>query len=158
MNSFSYCHWNLNSIGAHNFIKMSLLQVWNAIQRFYITCLSGTYLENSHDSDDDQLYFPGHNLIWPDNPKDIQWRRSWIYYRENLPIKVINVNILNQYLVCELSFGSCCDCLVNIYQIPSKFSIEYNTLLLSFKQPLTDLNSINNSYAVSNREFPCEIS
>ena len=30
-NSFSFCHWNLNSIAAHNFIKMFLLQAYNAI-------------------------------------------------------------------------------------------------------------------------------
>ena len=38
-NSFSYCDWNLNSIAAHNFMKMSLLQVYNAIHRFDIICL-----------------------------------------------------------------------------------------------------------------------
>ena len=48
-NSFSFCHWNLNSIAAHNFIKMSLLQAYNAINRFDITAhqkpinLSETY-------------------------------------------------------------------------------------------------------------------
>ena len=49
LNSFSFCHWNLNSIAAHNFIKMSLLQAYNAINRFDITAhqkpinLSETY-------------------------------------------------------------------------------------------------------------------
>ena len=27
LNKYSFCHWNLNSIAAHNSIKMSLLQV-----------------------------------------------------------------------------------------------------------------------------------
>ena len=58
-NSFSFCHWNLNSIAAHNFIKMSLLQAYNAIHRFDIICLSETYLDNSYHTDDDQLAFPG---------------------------------------------------------------------------------------------------
>ena len=59
LNGFSFCHWNLNSISAHNFIKMSLMQPYNAIHRFDIICLSETYLGNSYHSDDDQLAFPG---------------------------------------------------------------------------------------------------
>ena len=44
LNSFSFCHWNLNSIAAHNFIKMSLLQAYNAINWFDIICLSETLI------------------------------------------------------------------------------------------------------------------
>ena len=46
-------HWNLNSIAARNFIKMSLLQTYNAIHSFDIICLSETYLDNSYHTDDD---------------------------------------------------------------------------------------------------------
>ena len=35
-NSFSICHWNLNSIAAYSFMKMSLLQAYNTIHRFDI--------------------------------------------------------------------------------------------------------------------------
>ena len=32
LSRFSFCHWNLNNSAAHNFIKMSLLQAYNAIK------------------------------------------------------------------------------------------------------------------------------
>ena len=67
-NSFSFCHWNLNSIAAHNFIKMSLLQAYNSIHRFDIICLSETYLDNSYHSDD--------ILIRTYDPNNIKKRRS----------------------------------------------------------------------------------
>ena len=114
LNSFSFCHRNLNSIAAHNFIKMSLLQAYNEINRFNIICLSETYLDNSYHTDDDQLTFPGYNLIRADNPNNIKRGGVCIYYRDSLPVKVINLNILNECLVCELSFGSHCVCLVSI--------------------------------------------
>ena len=57
---------NLNSIAGHNFIKMSLLQPYNAIHEFDTICLSETYLDNSYHTDDDQLVFPGFNLIRAD--------------------------------------------------------------------------------------------
>ena len=52
-NSFSFCHWNLNSIAGRHFVKMSLLQVYNTIHKFEIICLLETYLDNSYHSDDD---------------------------------------------------------------------------------------------------------
>ena len=142
LSSFSFCHWNLNSIAAHNFIKMSLLQVYNAINRFDIICLSETYLDNSYHTDDDQLTFTGYNLIRADNPNNIKRGGVCIYHRDSLPVKVINSNVLNECLVCELSFGSQRVCLVSIYRIPSQSSNECNTFLLNFEQLLTYLNSI----------------
>ena len=90
---------NLNSIAGHNFIKMSLLQAYNTINRFDIICLSETYLDNSYHTDDDQLTFTGYNLIRADNPNNIKRGGVCIYHRDSLPVKVINMNILNEYLV-----------------------------------------------------------
>ena len=124
LSSFSFCHWNLNSITAHNFIKMSLLQAYNTINRFDIICLSETYLDNSYHTDDDQLTFPGYNLIRADNPNNIKRGGVCIYHRDSLPVKVINLNILNECLVCELSLGSQHVCLVSIYRTPSQSNNE----------------------------------
>ena len=90
------CHWNLNSVAACNFIKMSLLPAYNSIHKFDIICLSETYLDNSYHSDDDQLALPGYNLIRADNPNNIKRGRVCIYYRETLPVKVIHVNIVKE--------------------------------------------------------------
>ena len=40
--SFSVCHWKLNSITSHNFIKVLLLTAYNSIQKFDIVCLRRT--------------------------------------------------------------------------------------------------------------------
>ena len=66
------CHWNLNSITAYNFLKMSLLQAYNFTCKFDIICLSETYLDTSYYSDDNQLHLPGYNIIRPDNPNNIE--------------------------------------------------------------------------------------
>ena len=79
----------LNSIDAHNFLKMSLLQVYNTKHRFDIICLTETYLDNSYHTDDDQVAFPGYNLIRADNPNNIKRGGVCIYYRETLlPLKI----------------------------------------------------------------------
>ena len=52
------------------------------------------------------------------------------------------MNILNECLVCELSFGSRSICLVRIYRTASLSSNVYENFLLIFEQLLTYLNSI----------------
>lgn len=37
--SFLVCYWNLNSISAHNYSKISLLTAYNLVHSFYIFCL-----------------------------------------------------------------------------------------------------------------------
>ena len=53
--NFSICHWNLNSITAHNFAKVNLLQANNAIHGFDI-CLSESYLDSTVSSNNDNIY------------------------------------------------------------------------------------------------------
>ena len=68
--SFSICHWNLNSIAAHNFSKISLLRAYNAIHNYDIICLSETYLNHDTLSDSDNLKIPGYELIRADHPSN----------------------------------------------------------------------------------------
>ena len=44
--SFSICPWNLNSISAHNFIKIFLLKTYIATHKLDVLCLSETYLDS----------------------------------------------------------------------------------------------------------------
>ena len=117
-----YIHWLIH-------FNMYLLQAGNSIHRFDIICLSETYLENSYHNDDAQ-------------PKQYIRGGVCIYYRETLPVKVIGVNILNEHLVCELSFGSHRVHLVSIYRTPSQSINEHEIFSSNFEQLLTYLKSL----------------
>ena len=45
--NFSICHWNLNSLVAHNFEKVNLLEVYNTVNKFDIIFLSESFLDSS---------------------------------------------------------------------------------------------------------------
>ena len=61
--TFSICHWNLNSISANNFIKISLLRAYFSAHNFDILYLSDTYLDSSISSNDNNLTIPGYGSI-----------------------------------------------------------------------------------------------
>ena len=79
--SLSFCHWNLNSISVHGFVKVSLLEAYNAIHKFDIICLSETFLNSSLQNDDDSLVLNGYKLVRAGNPSDLKRRGVCIYFK-----------------------------------------------------------------------------
>ena len=45
--SFSICCWNLNSITAHNYLKISLLRPYISLHNFNVVSISETYLDST---------------------------------------------------------------------------------------------------------------
>ena len=56
---FSVCHWNLNSLAAHNFEKVGLLEAFNKINKFDIICVSESYLDSTFLSDSEDINIKG---------------------------------------------------------------------------------------------------
>ena len=70
--SFYFCHWNLNSLTVHNYVKLSSLQVYNSVYNHDVIYLSETYFDNSLLSDESDLNFPGYELVRADYPVNIK--------------------------------------------------------------------------------------
>ena len=69
---FFICHWNLNSISSHNFIKISLLRAYVSTHNFNNLCLSDTYLDSSTSSNDNNLTIPGYDLYRADHSSHVK--------------------------------------------------------------------------------------
>ena len=52
----TFCHWNLNSLMAYNFIKVSLLQTLAVTNDYDIICLTETFPDSSIEIDDDIIF------------------------------------------------------------------------------------------------------
>ena len=44
--SLSIFHWNINSVSTHNFSRVSLLRGYISIHKFYVICISETFLNS----------------------------------------------------------------------------------------------------------------
>ena len=75
---FSICHWNLNSITSHSFIKVSLLSAYNTVHNFDIICISQSSLNSQICSNDDKLSIPGCNMFSANHPSDNPRRWVWL--------------------------------------------------------------------------------
>ena len=98
--NFSICHWNLNSITAHSYVKISLLKAYLSIHKFDIVCLSETYLDPSVPLHDVNLGIQGYGLVWSDHPSEHKRGGAYIYFRNSL--KILNIHYLQE----SVSFAS----------------------------------------------------
>ena len=101
----SICHWNINSIAAHNFPKLVLIKAFNSIHKFDIICLLETYLDSSILHNDCNLEIPGYNLLRSDHLTNKKRRGACIYYKSYLPLRIIDIDYLNECIRFELMFG-----------------------------------------------------
>ena len=106
LQSLSICHWNLNSIAAENFAKISLLQTYLTVHKFDIVCLSETYLDSTFLSDDSRLSLNGYSLLREDHPSDTKRGGVCVYYKDYLPLtRKYGMSTLYECLICELKIG-----------------------------------------------------
>jgi len=50
------CHWNVNSLLAHSFQKVSLIEAYNSLHKHDFICISESFLDSSITSDEIDLY------------------------------------------------------------------------------------------------------
>ena len=93
---WSICHWNLNSISAQNFIRLSLFRAYIYVNKTDIICLCETYLDSNISSDNVNLELPGYNLVRADNLTNTKRGSVCIYYHNSLPLKLIDIQFLNE--------------------------------------------------------------
>ena len=100
--TFFICHWNLNSISAHNFIKITLLHVYVSTHNVQILCLSETYLDSSISSNENNLKIPGYDLYGADHPSNVKHGWVCMCYKNFLPLKVTGIQYLQECINFEM--------------------------------------------------------
>ena len=119
ISKISIYHWNLNNISAHNYSKLFLLKAYIAIRKLDIICLSETYFDYSPTSDDDSLETSGYNLIRSDHPSNNKRGGFCTYYKNVLPLRVLNVQHLQECIKFELNIGGKICNFISLYKSPS---------------------------------------
>ena len=115
---FSCCHWNVNSLLAHD--KISLLTAYNTIHQYDVICVSETFLDSSVSLDDRNLSIQGYILIRADHPDDVKRGGVCLYFKENLTLKVIDNSFIAQCIVCEITLQNQKGYVVVTYRSPSQ--------------------------------------
>ena len=145
--SFSICHWNLNSLTAHNYLKVSLLRAYVAIKKFDVVCISETYLDSSNLSDDDNFDIPGCNVVRADHPSNTKKDGVCIYFKNSLPLKVLDIQLLQKCINFEIEISDKTFNFISLYRSPSQSKAEFESFADNFEFNL-DSFTLRNPYLI----------
>ena len=140
---FSVCHWNLNSLAAHNFEKVGLLEAFNTINKFDIICVSESYLDLTFSSDNEDINIKGFKLVRADHPNNIKRGGVCVYVRESLPVRVVPNHHLSECLILEVNLKNKKEYLVSLYRSPNQNPDEFELFLTNLENLLADITNRN---------------
>ena len=84
--NIKFCHWNLNGLASHDFIKVRLMEAFITSNNFDLVCLSETFLDSTIPNDDANIQINGYSLLRAGHPNDIKRGGVCIYFKESLPL------------------------------------------------------------------------
>ena len=140
---FSLCHWNINSLPAHDFSKLSLIEAYNTHHKFDMICLSETYLDSFYADDDTRLNLKDFTLIRAKNPHNCKRGGVSIYFKEHLAVRPVSPLNLNECLALEIYIQNKKGYVISLYQSPSQSKDEFDQFFLNFEQLISDRMSQN---------------
>ena len=135
----SICHWNLNSISAHDYSKLFLLKAYTSVLKFDIICISETYLDSTVPFDDGDLVVLGYNLIRSDHPSNTKRGGVCLYYKNYWPLRVLNISHLKECLKFELKIGDKSCNFIAFYRSPSQSQDDFESFSENFEMTLETL-------------------
>ena len=146
---FSCCHWNVNSILAHN--KLSLLTAYNSALNYDLICLTETYLDSTVDPNN--LLINGYNLLRADHPDNVKRGGVCLYYRENLTLRLVDTTYIEQCILCEINIQNTTGYVAVIYRSPSQSSNEFEEFLASLGKLMNQVNMLKSCFTVILGDF-----
>ena len=115
--------------------------------------LSETCLDSSIPSDHLSLELEGYKLVRADHPDNVKLGGVCIYYKEYLPVRVINLPYLQEALLLELNDQNKKIIISSLYRSPSQNSEEFESFLTNFEHLLSDINARKPSVSVILGDF-----
>ena len=103
-----------------NFAKLHLLKAYVTVHKFFIICLSETYLDSSIPIDDDNLEISDYKLILSHHTSIDKRGVVCIYYENIFPLRVCNISLLDECINFELKIGNKLCRFVALYRSPSQ--------------------------------------
>ena len=123
-------------------MKVKLLTAYNVIHKFDIICISESYLNSDTSPNNDNLNIPGYNMSHADYPSGGRHGGVWIYYKESLPIKMLNINCLQKFDSFDLKMESKLCTIVSLYRSPSKSADEFENCLNKLNLTMKSITQI----------------
>ena len=102
--TFKFCSWNLNSLCAHEFIRVSLIEAYNSVYNYDLIGVVETHLDST--VDERKLALNGYSFMKNSHPQNVKRGGVGLYVKESFPAKNrSDLETLPECIVCEIQLN-----------------------------------------------------
>ena len=126
-------------------IKLSLLRTYLSTHRFYVICISETYLDSDTSHEDANLEIVGYTLIRANHPSNTKRGGACLYYRNSPAFRLLKIQYLEECINFEISFAGKVCSFTSSYRSPNQSHDIFETFVDNLKLNL-DTSANKNLY------------
>ena len=155
--SLDFCCWNLNSIIAYDFLRVSLIEAYNSVYDYDLIGIVETHIDST--VDEDRLSLDGYTFIKENHPQNVKRGGVGLYVRDSLPSKNrSDLVTLPECVVCEIQLNRKKYFFVVVYRSPSQDQSEFDNFTVNFELLLSKLHAENPFSVIVTGDFNCRSS
>ena len=91
----------------------------------------------------EKIQLDGYSLIRSDHPSDTKKGGVFLYYKQSLGVKNINLSAHNECILCEIFVENCKGFITVMYRSPSQNNDELEIFLPSFEDLINEITISN---------------
>ena len=140
--TLDFCCWNLNSIAAYDFLRVSLIEAYNSLYNYDLIGIVETHIDSTVDKD--KLAMDGYTFHEANHLQNIKRGGVGLYVKDSLPSKNrSDLVTLPECVVCEIQLNRKKYFFVVIYRSPSQDQNEFDNFTINFELLLSKMHSEN---------------
>ena len=152
--TLNFCCWNLNSLTAYNYLRLSLIEAYNSVYDYDLIGAFETHLDSS--AEEEKLILNGYSFIRQNHPQDIKRGGVGLYIKDSMPYKErSDIATVPECIVVQLQLNRKKFFFTIIYRSPSQSHEEYESFLINFELMLSKMFAENPYAVVLSGDFNC---
>ena len=152
-----FCHWNLNGLATHDFIKVPLIEAFISTHNFDILCFPETFLDSTLDLNEENINIDDYFILGADHPSNNKPGGVCIYFKQSLPlIRRDDLSTMQEAIVTEISVENEACFFTCFYRSPSQSHDEFENFCSELNLLLTNINNNETACSVLIGDFNAE--
>ena len=140
--TLDFCTWNLNSIAAHDFLRISLIEAYNSVYNYDLIGIVETHLDSTVDKH--RLVLDGYTFIQDNHPQNVKRGDVGLYIKDSLPSKNrSDLVTLPECIVYEIQLNRKKYFFAVIYRSPNQGLEEFENFTINIELMLSKMHAEN---------------
>ena len=152
--TLDFCTWNLNSIIAHDYLRVSLIEAYNSVYNYDLIGIVETHLDST--VEEDRLALNGYTFIKNNHPQNVKRGGVGLYIKDSLASKNrSDLVTLPECILYEIQCNKKKYFFAVIYRSPNQSPEEFDNFETNFQLMLSKMHAKNPFCVIVTGDFNC---